>query len=83
MVPSVEPFPSFFCQLYHDEVGIHTFEVHYHFSLPDEQALLQYIWKNIITTSPRCPHNRQMVSLKSGPLPGRWPSRLPGKGWLL
>lgn len=66
MVPSVEPFPSFFCQLYHDEVGIHTFEVHYHFSLPDEQALLQYIWKNIITTSPRCPHNRQMVSLIPG-----------------
>ena len=66
MVPSVEPFPSFFCRLYHDEVGIHTFEMHYHFSLPDEQALLQDIWKNIISTSPRCPHNRQMVSLIPG-----------------
>jgi len=66
MIPSVEPFPSFFCRLYHDGVGIHTFEMHYHFSLPDEQVLLQYIWKNIISTSPRCPHNRQMVSLIPG-----------------
>lgn len=39
MVPSVEPFQSFFCRLYHDEVGIHTFEMHYYFSLPDEQAI--------------------------------------------
>lgn len=66
MVPSVEPFPSFFCRLYHDEVGIHTFEMHYHFSLPDEQELLQYIRKNVIGVYPRCVQNRQMVSLMPG-----------------
>lgn len=61
-----ERFPSSVCRLYHNELGIHTFELQYQFSLSKEQELLQHVWKNVIMKNPRCLQNRQMVSLMPG-----------------
>lgn len=59
-------YGDFGWELYHNEIGIHTFELQYQFNLNTESEILQTIWNRWIRERPYCSRNRYTVSVRKG-----------------
>ena len=59
-------YGDFGWELYHNEIGIHTFELQYQFDLNTESEILQTIWNTWIREKPHCSRNRNTVSVRKG-----------------